>query len=445
MGYFLGVFSDSITRQDLLNQNTNRKLLVEKQIFPDQPIPDSISWAEINAFYLKYAPEKLPEIPPRKMNSPLPHFEVVLPETRLSPPGTSLVKFINNGQLLIGDVNQKALLVFDQQLNMIRMAKADEGIVWVNEADDAFLLTVMGSFSPTDDPSGYLMALPKKEGIRPLIIIDSLQRPVHTDLGDLNGDGKPDLVISEFSKWTGSFGWWEQTGRNRFKKHILRNKPGATRAFIRDLDQDGKADILALFAQGHEGIFAYFNQGNGKFIEKLVVEFSPSHGSSYLDLQDIDEDGLEDLLYAGGDNADFPPLHRPYHGVRIYRNLGSGNFGETFFYPLYGAYGVQSGDFDLDGDIDLAVISFFPDFKQRPEESFVYLQNQGNFNFEAFTVSDPNLGRWLVLEKGDYDQDGDLDLVLGSLAFEVVDDQNNLVQKWLDDGIPFVVLKNTTR
>ncbi|MFT4669170.1 MAG: hypothetical protein ACI9HJ_000742 [Ulvibacter sp.] len=48
------------------------------------------------------------------------------------------------------------------------------------------------------------------------------------------------------------------------------------------------------------------------------------------------------------------------------------------------------------------------------------------------------------MDASDYDKDGDIDLVLGSLAFEVVP-KLGFVEKWMEDGIPFIVLENTFR
>jgi hypothetical protein len=164
-----------------------------------------------------------------------------------------------------------------------------------------------------------------------------------------------------------------------------------------------------------------------------------------LQLLDWNGDGELDLLYTAGDNADYPPLYKPYHGLRLFLNQGGGKaFEEAFFLPLNGAYGALPADFDADGDLDLAAISFFPDFAQQPEAAFVYYQNQGNDQFDAFTLPQTELGRWLIIRSADPDQDGDLDLLLGSLAFEVIP-AGNWVQRWQAQGIPFVVLENQLR
>ena len=94
--------------------------------------------------------------------------------------------------------------------------------------------------------------------------------------------------------------------------------------------------------------------------------------------------------------------------------------------------------------MDLAAISFFPDFEHQAQEGFVYFQNQGNFRFSAFTFPEVSLGRWLVMDVGDIDQDGDQDIALGSLTFEVIGG-GNYVDTWIANGIPFAILENTTQ
>jgi hypothetical protein len=213
---------------------------------------------------------------------------------------------------------------------------------------------------------------------------------------------------------------------------------------VSDLNGDGLPDVVALFGQGDEGIFVYYNKGGGQFEEVRALRFPPSYGSSYFDLFDFNGDGHLDIVYTCGDNADFPPVSKPYHGIRIFQNDGRGNFTEALFLPLPGAYAAIPADFDLDGDLDIAAISFFPNFEKTPEAGFVFFENQGGMKFRALTFPQSHKGRWLVMDAGDWDADGDLDLVLGSMAFEVVPDGGE-VKKWIKDGIPFVVLENKAR
>jgi hypothetical protein len=105
---------------------------------------------------------------------------------------------------------------------------------------------------------------------------------------------------------------------------------------------------------------------------------------------------------------------KPYHGIRVFINDGKWSFAERAFYPMNGAAKTQTHDFDGDGDLDIAAISYFADTKRSPLEGFVFFENKGALRFEAQSLPEAALGRWMVMESGDFDGDGDRDLVLGS-------------------------------
>ena len=98
----------------------------------------------------------------------------------------------------------------------------------------------------------------------------------------------------------------------------------------------------------------------------------------------------------------------------------------------------------MDGDYDFAVMSFFPDFKYVPEEIFVYLENidPENYTFKSYTLPESLLGRWLVMEKGDIDKDGDVDLLLGSFILPPGRENISLVKKWVDNKVDLLLLEN---
>jgi hypothetical protein len=101
-------------------------------------------------------------------------------------------------------------------------------------------------------------------------------------------------------------------------------------------------------------------------------------------------------------------------------------------------------DFDLDGDLDIAAISFFPDYSAVKPVSFALFVNQGDMRFVAESPEIENLGRWIVMDAADKDGDGDTDLVLGSLLMEPTP-KGNWVSQWQKQSLPFIILENTGR
>lgn len=157
-------------------------------------------------------------------------------------------------------------------------------------------------------------------------------------------------------------------------------------------------------------------------------------------MTDFDADGDTDILHTCGDNADYPPVLKPYHGIRILDNDGQNHFSERLFLPLPGAYGAVTADFDGDDDTDLAAVSFFPDYLRQPDAGFVFFESKAGV-FVPHTFPFGRKGRWLVLDTADWDGDGDPDLCLGSLAFENRE-MPALLDDWVREGLPFMLLEN---
>lgn len=173
-----------------------------------------------------------------------------------------------------------------------------------------------------------------------------------------------------------------------------------------------------MFAQGREGIYIFYQKENLAFSVEQVIMMKPEYGLSWFTMLDYNNDGHLDMLLANGDNADYSRFLKPYHGIRLFINNGENKFKEEWFYPINGATRVLVDDFDIDGDLDFAVLSFFPDFNDCPEEGFVYLENKdaANYTFTPYITEAAKSGNWLVMDKGDFDEDGDVDIVLGNFS-----------------------------
>ncbi len=128
---------------------------------------------------------------------------------------------------------------------------------------------------------------------------------------DLNGDGRPDVLITEDHVFT----WYESAGRKGFETahktvkpfdeeagpHIVFADPAQT-IFLADMSGDGLTDIVRI----RNGEVCYWpNLGYGKFGRKVGMDHAPvfdhpdSFNPSYLQLADIDGSGATDIIYLG--------------------------------------------------------------------------------------------------------------------------------------------------
>ncbi len=439
MGLRYGIYKPG-KRKSSIEQNEGGEIVEEANVFPKEPILEPKIWRSIEAYYLKNAPAKLETNPTKVLSTELPLFEAVIPSKKFSPPSTSMVLFDSEGNLTHADALGTRIRMFDENLKVLRTIESGNAPCWVKEFDGAWWVTNMGQIFPTDQPLGSVVRVDKKSGSVDTLV-GRLKRPVHTDYADVNGDDRVDLVVSEFGSLTGALKLLTSNESGGYDEKLLRDQPGATKAHFMDMDKDGKLDIVALFAQGDEGISIFYNKGDGSFREDKVLRFPPSYGTAWFEMRDLNEDGVLDILYAAGDNADYTPIMKPYHGIYGFINDGNNQFKQKFFQHLNGAYGAAMRDFDKDGDMDMAAISFFPDWQNNPAESFVYFENQGNWRFKESTFEGSTKGRWILINAGDYDKDGDEDIILGSM-FYPTSPSIGLDAQWHQDGIPFIVLEN---
>lgn len=413
-----------------------------RPVFPDQPLVDDEQWKAIVDWYLNMAPAEAPE-PAFPAVTVCRQFDVVLPPNRFGIPSTTLVRMRPDGYLL-ADANNKSWLELRKDFSVAKAGEIAEGGVDVQYWGSDVYSLFMGSFSPTEARSGMLLRMPNGRAENAEIIADSLQRPVCLRLADWNNDRIPDLLVCEFGRFTGSLSLWYSTQSGTWSRQELSTSPGALAAEVRDLNGDGSKDILVLFAQADERMEAYLHQADGSFEKKVLLRFPPSNGSSSFQLADMDGDGKEDILYTAGDNADFPAVHKAAHGVYIFHRKALLEYEEAAHYPLPGAYGVRAFDADGDGDQDLACVSFFPDWLRQPDYGFVWMENTKTGMRYHYFPKLHTLGRWMVMDAGDADGDGDTDLILGAFTMETSPSMG-LAEHWADRGVPFVLLRNRDR
>lgn len=425
------------------------ELLRQLHIYPDKAVVGKADWEKIVNYYVTAAPEQsLPQEAHPEIKVGLRQFAASAARFRHAPPATTLAAVSSRPhKIFLGDDRARSIVILDSEGRSLDSLRVDNSPVSLFETESGIYVTAIGSVQPSEVPRGELLFFERngdKFGPRRVLLKD-LPRPVHSEFGDFNRDGKMDVAICLFGNHRGRFSWFENLGNEAYAEHTLVELPGAVRCLAHDFNGDGVPDLGLLLAQRTETFNIFTNDGRGNFGSEVVFQKQPAFGHNYFEMADFNGDGHEDLLVANGDNGEYESALKNYHGIRIYLNRGGKRFEEAYFFPLNGATKAVGRDFDGDGDLDIAAISFYPDYEKSPRESFVYLESHGGLKFSPSTFPQCISGRWIVMDVGDVDGDSDLDIVLGSYIHGPTKVPDFLSKTWEKQGPSLMILKNNRR
>lgn len=407
------------------------------ETLPLNPIISHEDFQAIADYYQREAPDSL-LVPEAFASKDLDQFEVTPHQLLKQHPTMTMLRADTVNRRLWLTNRRSILYRYDYRFNRIDSAQLSSPASSVVFNSTEPMIALMGIMDPNDQPKGSVGVLHADRRFQALI--DSIKRPVYIEKTDLNNDKLDDIVVCAFGNFGGALLAYENRGNDEYTWHVVSMLPGARKVVVRDFNNDGLSDILVLFSQGDEQISLYTNAGNFRFRINTLLKFSPVYGSSYFDVVDFNKDGHWDIVYTNGDNADYSIIKKPYHGVRIFLNDGRNQFTESWFHHLHGCSMAIARDYDKDGDVDIAAISFFPDFVKTPERGFVYFENN-NGKLEPYTTPIAAEGRWLLMEPADIDADGYTDILLGALDFDTgIPDE--MKQRWNDKPVDVLVLKN---
>ncbi|MBK9292302.1 MAG: VCBS repeat-containing protein [Bacteroidetes bacterium] len=223
---------------------------------------------------------------------------------------------------------------------------------------------------------------------------------------DADGDGDPDLLLSGMGPNGPLTLIYRNDRGGRFTgiDHRIPGLMGGDAKWI-DFNIDGLPDIMISGTAANGAPVSMLFRNNGKFSFTQVATSFVGLSQSHIAVGDYDNDGDPDILLMGRDASG--------NGRTILYNNTNRQGG--FAVVSAGIVGVWDGfadwgDFDLDGDLDLLISGR----SSNGPVSKVYRNDRNNRFTEINSGIIPlynSSGQW-----GDYDLDGDLDILIAGLS-----------------------------
>lgn len=152
--------------------------------------------------------------------------------------------------------------------------------------------------STAANPGGVSVLIGNGDGtFKPAVSYPAMNHPTAAAAGDVDGDGKPDLVVTTTdANFNGMVGVYRGNGDGTFKNPVF--YPGAfgmTEVVITDLNGDGKADLLLASCCGATQPAYLLGNGDGTF--QQLVYFN-GQSPYFLAVADYNGDGKPDVALA---------------------------------------------------------------------------------------------------------------------------------------------------
>ena len=300
------------------------------------------------------------------------------------------------------------------------------------DGDQDLVIAVLGNLFPDENKVGKIVLLKQQDNIWSQHTLPfNLRRVADVEFADLDGDGDQDLIVAEFGHHHGSIQWLECVGSMEYRQHILHRAPGSIHIISNDFDLDGDIDFACCVSQHDEEVYLFENDGHGGMQKHRIFKSANYDlGISGLAKGDIDNDGDLDLIISCGDNFEnsfhYP---QPYHGCYLLTNNGGLQFDCEKIADIPGCYGACVGDFDGDGDMDVAAVSVINTW-QNPYAAGLYLIEQKSpGHFTTFRLVN-NPIQMVSCDKIDMNDDGQDEIITSCMHLHEPFERYGSVDYW---------------
>jgi hypothetical protein len=217
--------------------------------------------------------------------------------------------------------------------------------------------------------------------------------PHSVAIGDVDGDGTPDLVVG--NKNAGTISVLKGNGDRTFRAAVNYAVAAPGRVTLRDLNGDGRLDVITTSSRSFSVLL---NQGNGAFGPAATTAISSNHIITNVDLADFNGDGVPDIALGTEDLI-----------VGLGKGDGTFNFGAPIQLGVLAIRNepetVLARDFDGDGNADIVFAFFF----LSSGDTIAFFKGRGDGTFASPVISPSSLGTGTSIA-ADFNGDGILDL-----------------------------------
>jgi uncharacterized repeat protein (TIGR01451 family) len=197
----------------------------------------------------------------------------------------------------------------------------------------------------TSSPGNIILAAP--------LVVATEDQPVGIALGDVDGDGKADILVANSSAQSISgFRNTSSLGQIGLAPKVdFAAGSGPTSVALGDLNADGKPDLAVALGSDQVALLRNLSSGPGALAFAAPFFYPVGANPNAVAIGDLDGDGKPDVATPNGGNA-----------VTVLRNTsppGSISFAAAdFFATGINPFGLMAADLNGDGKPDLAVANY---------------------------------------------------------------------------------------